>query len=185
MAKLSVDLFLEYLRKSELTDEQTLNAELEHIFAAATPEQAADADYVAQKLIDAEQITSWQTRQLMKGKYKGFFLRHYKILGHLGSGGMSTVYLAEHTLMQRRVAIKVLPKKRLSNAAYLERFVREAQAIASLDHPHIVRAYDIDRFEDVHYIVMEYFEGKNLRQIVNDDGPLPYEDAVNYIRQGA
>ncbi|MBR2586468.1 MAG: serine/threonine protein kinase [Thermoguttaceae bacterium] len=185
MAKLSVDLFLEYLRKSEITDEQSLNAALEQILASASPEEAADADYIAQKLIEAELITSWQTRQLMKGKYKGFFLRHYKILGHLGSGGMSTVYLAEHTLMQRRVAIKVLPKKRLSNAAYLERFVREAQAIASLDHPHIVRAYDIDRFEDVHYIVMEYFEGRNLRQIVDSDGPLSYEDAVNYIRQGA
>lgn len=185
MAKLSVDIFLEYLRKSEITDEHSLNAALEEILAQATPEQAADADYISRKLIDAGLITSWQTRQLMKGKYKGFFLRHYKILGHLGSGGMSTVYLAEHTLMQRRVAIKVLPKKRLSNAAYLERFVREAQAIASLDHPHIVRAYDIDRFEDVHYIVMEYFDGKNLRQIVDTDGPLSYEDAVNYIRQGA
>ncbi|MBO7680702.1 MAG: hypothetical protein J6S75_13670, partial [Thermoguttaceae bacterium] len=74
MAKLSVDIFLEYLRKSEITDEHSLNAALEKILAQASPEEAADADYIAQKLIDAELITGWQTRQLMRGKYKGFFL---------------------------------------------------------------------------------------------------------------
>lgn len=185
MAKMNLDLFLEYLRRSEITDERTLNEVLEKIFASATSEESVSTDYVSRKLIEAELITDWQARQLLKGKYKGFFLRQYKILGHLGSGGMSTVYLAEHTLMHRRVAIKVLPKKRLSNTAYIERFVREAQAIASLDHPHIVRAYDIDQYDDVHYIVMEYFEGKNLRQVVDADGPVSYEDAVDYVRQGA
>ena len=86
--------------------------------------------------------------------------------------------------MKRRVAIKVLPKRRL-NSVYLDRFAREARAIASLDSNHIVRAYDVDRFEDVHYIVMEYFEGQNLRQRVETGGPLAYEDAANYIRQAA
>ena len=185
MSKLSVETFLEYLRKSELTNEHQLEAALEKIHAAANQDNASDVDWVASELVKEGLITNWHVRQLMKRKYKGFYLRQYRILGHLGTGGMSTVYLAEHTLMQRRVAIKVLPKKRLSNSIYLDRFVREAQAIASLDHPHIVRAYDIDRFEDIHYIVMEYFEGHNLRQVVEKEGPLPYEDAVNYIRQGA
>ena len=185
MSKLSVETFLEYLRKSELTDENQLNSALEKIRAQANNENIGDADWIASELVNAGLITTWHVRQLMKRKYKGFYLRQYRILGHLGTGGMSTVYLAEHTLMQRRVAIKVLPKKRLTNAVYLDRFIREAQAIASLDHPHIVRAYDIDRYEDIHYIVMEYFEGHNLRQLVEKEGPLPYEDAVNYIRQGA
>lgn len=185
MSKLSVETFLEYLRKSELTNETQLEAALEKIRTAANQDNANDADWVASELVKEGLITNWHVRQLMKRKYKGFYLRQYRILGHLGTGGMSTVYLAEHTLMQRRVAIKVLPKKRLSNSIYLDRFVREAQAIASLDHPHIVRAYDIDRFEDIHYIVMEYFDGHNLRQLVEKEGPLPYEDAVNYIRQGA
>ena len=185
MSKLSVESFLEYLRKSELTNESQLEASLEKIRASANKENLDDTDYIASELVREGLITNWHVRQLMKKKYKGFFLRQYRILGHLGTGGMSTVYLAEHTLMQRRVAIKVLPKKRLTNSIYLDRFVREAQAIASLDHPHIVRAYDIDRFEDIHYIVMEYFEGNNLRQLVEKEGPLPYEDAVNDIRQAA
>ena len=132
MTKLSVDTFLEYLRKSELTNENQLNASLEKIRAQANNENISDADWIASELVKEGLITNWHVRQLMKRKYKGFYLRQYRILGHLGTGGMSTVYLAEHTLMQRRVAIKVLPKKRLANAVYLDRFIREAQAIASI-----------------------------------------------------
>ncbi|MDO4587763.1 MAG: serine/threonine-protein kinase, partial [Planctomycetia bacterium] len=185
MSKLSVEDFLDYLRRSELTDESRLNSTLGEIVRSNAPEKYQDADFVASELVRYKLITNWHVRQLMKKKYKGFYLRQYRILGHLGSGGMSTVYLAEHTIMQRRVAIKVLPKKRLSNNVYLDRFIREAQASASLDHPNIVRAYDIDRSDDIHYIVMEYFEGTNLRQLVEKEGPLPFEDAVNNIRQGA
>ena len=61
---------------------------------------------------------------------------------------MSTVYLGEHVLMQRRVAIKVLPSNRVSDTSYLARFHREARAAASLDHPNIVRAYDVDNEGD-------------------------------------
>lgn len=185
MAKLSVEAFLDYLRKSELTDENQLNEALAAISKEADKTRLGDADYLAGMLIRKGLITRWHVRQLMKKKYKGFFLRQYRIMDHLGTGGMSTVYLAEHTLMHRMVAIKILPKKRMSNNAYLEQFVREAQAIAALNHPNIVQAYDIDRYDDIHYIVMEYFEGNNLRQLVDKEGPLPYEDAVSYIRQGA
>ena len=98
---------------------------------------------------------------------------------------MSSVYLAEHVLMQRRVAIKVLPKHRVDDTSYLARFHREAQAAAALDHRNIVRAYDVDNDGDIHYLVMEYVEGRDLQQIVKDDGPLDYADAAEYIRQAA
>ncbi|MDO5580111.1 MAG: serine/threonine-protein kinase [Planctomycetia bacterium] len=182
---LSPEEFLSYLDKSDLVEKDRLKEALVKIRDTGTPENLANAQYIAEKLKFAGLITDWHIHQLMKKKYKGFFLRQYRILDHLGSGGMSTVYLAEHTVMHRQVAIKVLPKKRLSNSAYLERFVREAQAIASLDHPHVVRAYDIDRVDDVHYIVMEYFNGINLRQLVERDGPLPFENAASYIMQAA
>ncbi|MBR5626235.1 MAG: serine/threonine protein kinase [Thermoguttaceae bacterium] len=185
MAKLSTDAFLDYLKRSQLTEDSRLAAAIKTIRENDHQDQFQDADYVASELVKQGLITNWHVRQLMKKKHKGFYLRQYRILGHLGSGGMSTVYLAEHILMHRRVAIKVLPKKRLANSNYLDRFVREAQAIASLDHPHIVRAYDFDRLDDIHYIVMEYFEGENLRQLVEREGPLPFEDAVNYLRQAA
>ena len=77
-------------------------------------------------------LTRWQCDKLLEKKYKGFFLGKYKLLGHIGTGGMSSVYLAEHTLMRRPRAIKVLPQSRLEDNSYLERFYREAQATAAL-----------------------------------------------------
>lgn len=183
MLALTSEEFLDYLKRSELLDPQEYDAAIETIKREA-PRAFDSATLLAAEFVKRDLLTSWHTRQLMKRKYKGFYLRQYRILGHLGSGGMSSVYLGEHTVMKRRVAIKVLPKKRL-NPTYLDRFAREAQAIATLDSAHIVRAYDVDRFEDVHYIVMEYFEGQNLRQLVDKEGPLDYEDAANYIRQAA
>ena len=98
---------------------------------------------------------------------------------------MSSVYLAEHVLMQRRVAIKVLPKNRVEDTSYLARFHREAQAAAALDHRNIVRAYDVDNDGSIHYLVMEYVEGRDLQHIVKEDGPLDYVAAAEYIRQAA
>ena len=183
MPSLTTEEFLDYLKRSELLD----TGEFESVIAAIkreTPGAFHNSDLLASEFVKRKLLTSWHIRQLMKRKYKGFYLRQYRILGHLGSGGMSSVYLAEHTVMKRRVAIKVLPKRRL-NPTYLDRFAREAQAIAALDSEHVVRAYDVDRFEDVHYIVMEYFEGQNLRQLVEKEGPLAYEDAASFIRQAA
>ncbi len=183
MPALTPKEFLDYLKRSDLLDVAEYENALETI-RQETPRAFDDADLLASEFVKRNLLTSWHVRQLMKRKYKGFYLRQYRILGHLGSGGMSSVYLGEHTVMKRRVAIKVLPKKKL-NPTYLDRFAREAQAIANLDSEHVVRAYDVDRFEDVHYIVMEYFEGQNLRQLVDKEGPLDYEDAANYIRQAA
>ncbi|MCF0233515.1 MAG: serine/threonine protein kinase, partial [Thermoguttaceae bacterium] len=183
MSNLTTDEFLSYLQKSELLEPGDYEKAVATVRGDA-PDAFVSPSLLASVFVKRGYITGWHARQLLKRKYKGFYLRQYRILGRLGAGGMSAVYLGEHTVMRRRVAIKVLPKRRL-NAVYLDRFAREAQAIASLDHPNIVRAYDVDHYDDVHYIVMEYFEGNNLRQLVEKEGPLPYEDAVNYIRQAA
>ncbi|MDR3198528.1 MAG: serine/threonine protein kinase [Planctomycetaceae bacterium] len=182
---ISVVQFLDLLRRSGLVDSVKLDEALASIESEAAEGQLDDVQYVASALVKRYLLTVWQVRQLLKKRYRGFFLRHYKILGHLGSGGMSSVYLAEHTLMQRRVAIKVLPRKRLEKSIYLERFIREAQAIASLDHPNIVRAYDIDHEGDLHYIVMEYFPGENLQKIIEKEKKIPFVRIVNILRQTA
>ncbi|MDR0870930.1 MAG: serine/threonine protein kinase [Planctomycetaceae bacterium] len=182
---MSVAQFLDILRRSGLAEPAELDKALADIQRKATPEQFSDAKYIADELVKRCLITVWHTHQLFKGRYRGYFLRQYKILGHIGSGGMSTVYLAEHTLMQRRVAVKVLPKSRLGKSIYLERFIREAQAIASLDHPNIIRAYDIDREEDVHYIVMEYFPAEDLQHLVDKEKKVPFPRIVNLLRQAA
>jgi serine/threonine protein kinase len=98
---------------------------------------------------------------------------------------MSSVYLAEHELMKRRVAIKVLPTNRVNDSSYLERFRLEARAVAKLDDPNIVRAYDIDNEGNIHYIVMEYVDGQDLHQIIMGQGPLDYDTAADYIAQVA
>ena len=181
----SVPQFIDILRRSGLVEPAQLDEILAVIESEADAEQLEDHTFIADQLVRRYVITAWQSRQLLKGRYKGYFLRQYKILGHLGSGGMSSVYLAEHILMQRRVAIKVLPRKRLEKAIYLERFIREAQAIAALDHPNIIRAYDFDNEGDIHYIIMEYFPGDNLQTLVDRDKKVLFPRIVNILRQTA
>jgi serine/threonine-protein kinase len=184
VAKPNAETFLDLVERSGLVDQDRLVAVLD---AMRGPDGSppTDVDAIAAELIDAALITRWQCDKLLEGRHKGFFLKRYKLLGLLGSGGMSSVYLAEHVLMQRRVAIKVLPKHRVADTSYLARFHREAQAAAALDHRNIVRAYDVDNDGDIHFLVMEYVEGRDLQQIVKDDGPMDYADAVEYIRQAA
>jgi len=181
----SAPRFIEILYRSGLVESAKLDEALAVMESESDAEQLADAAFIAEQLVRHTLLTAWQARQLLKGRYKGFFLRQYKILGHIGSGGMSAVYLAEHVLMQRRVAIKVLPRKRLEKAIYLERFIREAQAIAALDHPHIIRAYDFDHEGDIHYIIMEYFPGDNLQTIVDREKMVPFPRIVHILRQTA
>lgn len=185
MATLSVEGFIDYVEKSTLVDAPILQAALEEIKANHGGELPADADVLANLLIEKKLLTSWQVEKLMEKKYRAFFLGKYRILRLIGSGGMSFVYLAEHKLMHRQRAIKVLPRRRVKDSSYLARFHLEAQATSQLDHPNIVRCYDVDNEGDTHYIVMEFIEGKDLNTIVKQEGPLPLELAANYIAQSA
>jgi serine/threonine protein kinase len=140
-------------------------------------------------MIEQGVITRWQAEKLLQGKHKGFFLGPYRLLDMLGRGGMGAVYLAEHTLMRRRCAIKVLPTKNIGSRSYLERFYREAQAVAAMDHKNIVRAYDVNQAkvgdQDVHFLAMEFVEGRDLQRLVDEEGFLPYSQAAEYTRQAA
>jgi len=185
MTRLKVDSFLDFVRRSELAERAQLNRVLIELKTEVQGKTTPDAPFVASRLVEAGLLTRWQADRLLEGRYKGFFLGKYKLLDHLGTGGMSSVYLAEHVLMHRRVAIKVLPKKRVKDSSYMARFSREARAIAALDHRNIVRAYDIDNVGDVHYMVMEYVEGRDLQAIVTEGGVLDYARAADCIRQAA
>jgi len=185
MATQNIDTFLDLVRRSGLIDEDQLQALLADLEQRAGTDTLNDPQAVAQCLVSSELLTSWQCQKLREGRYKGFFLGKYKLLDHLGTGGMSSVFLAEHVLMQRHVAIKVLPKNRVRDSSYLARFHREAQAAAALDHRNIVRAYDVDNDGENHYLVMEYVEGRDLQRMVKEDGPLDFAVAADYIRQAA
>jgi serine/threonine protein kinase len=185
MGKPTVDVFLDLVRRSGLVDKGQIDAALLKLEDQPDGRFPTDTDVVADGLVQSGLITRWQADRLLEGRHRGFFLGKYKLLDHLGTGGMSSVYLAEHVLMQRRVAIKVLPKDRVTDSSYLARFHREAQAAAALDHRNIVRAYDVDNEGNTHYLVMEYIEGRNLHFVVKEDGPLEYATAAEYIRQAA
>ena len=185
MADSNVKSFLELVQKSKLVDPTQLREALMKCKAAHGEELPKDPKEVAEHLVQAGLLTDWHCGKLLAGKYKGFFLGKYKLLGIVGTGGMSSVYLAEHTLMHRQRAIKVLPKSRVADSSYLDRFHREAQATAALEHPNIVRAYDVDNEGDTHYLVMEYVRGSDLQTIVNREGALDCERAANYIAQAA
>lgn len=185
MATITADKLIELVRKSDLSDDASIDAAIERIKSKNNGELPTDPVEMTKALEAEKIITRWHSEKLLVGKYRGFFLGKYKLLGHIGSGGMSSVYLAEHTKMHDLRAIKVLPKSKLGKSSYLARFQQEAKAIASLNHPNIVRAYDIDNQEDTHYIVMEYVDGDDLQAIVKKKGPLPFDKAASYIAQTA
>lgn len=185
MTKVTSEKLIELVQKSQLTTAEALDKALEAIRAENNGELPEDPVVLAKALQHHNIVTHWHCEKLLQGKYKGFFLGKHKLLGHLGSGGMSSVYLAEHTKMHDKRAIKVLPKSRLGNSSYLARFQLEAKAIASLNHPNIVRAHDIDNDGDTHYIVMEYVDGADLQTIVKKKGPLPFADIADYVAQAA
>lgn len=103
----------------------------------------------------------------------------YRILGDLGEGGMSQVYKAQDTLLERTVALKVLRPQYSADASFLARFRREAQAAARLAHPNIVDVYDISEVDGWHFIVMEYVEGQDLKNIIAAESPLPIRRVVD------
>ncbi len=185
--KLTVESFLQVVRQSGLIDKEQLQKLLKAFEQRGV--DLAKTQAIADALVSDELVTKWQVDKLLAGKHKGFFLGKYKLLDLLGKGGMSSVYLAEHVLMRRRCAIKVLPSKRVNDSSYLARFHREAQAVASVDHPNIVRAYDVDHAQDrdaqIHFLVMEYVTGRSLQEMVMQDGPSEFADAVEYMRQAA
>jgi serine/threonine-protein kinase len=96
----------------------------------------------------------------------GRMIGHYKILSLLGEGGMSEVYLAHDTSLERRVALKLLPAKFTQDADRLRRFIQEAKAASALNHPNIITIHEIGATEDVHFVATEYIEGQTLRQLM-------------------
>jgi serine/threonine protein kinase len=105
----------------------------------------------------------------------GTTLQHYRILGRLGVGGMGEVYAAEDTKLQRRVALKVLPPDMAADPERLQRFQREARAVAALNHPNVVTIYSVEEADGVQFLTMELVEGKTLAELIPKDG-LPLEE---------
>jgi serine/threonine protein kinase len=107
----------------------------------------------------------------------------YRVLGRLGVGGMATVYLAEDSSLGRKVALKVMAERYAEDGEFVERFRREAQAAARLNHPNIIAVYDRGEADGRPYIAMEYLQGRTLKQVIQAEGPLPPERAIAIAMQ--
>jgi serine/threonine protein kinase len=184
VAPATIEAFLELGLQSGLLEQKVVET-----FRQQSPETGAAPEtpkQLAEAMVRDGLLTTYQAENLLAGRWRGFLINHkYRLLHKVGSGGMGSVYLCEHIHMRRRVALKVLPLAQAQDPEAVERFYREARAVASLDHPNIVRAHDIDHEGSLHFLVLEYIDGSNLHDIIRRCGPMPIVRAANYIRQAA
>jgi len=179
-APITASELIEVIRKSGIVEPAVLEA-----YVAEHPELPPEPSAASEKMVSDGFLTKFQAGQLLTGRYKGLLLGPYKLLERLGAGGMGVVFLAEHTTLRRRVAVKILPPDKSRDTESVERFRREARAVAALDHPNIVRAHDICTSGNFHFLVMEFVEGQSLDGYLETHGALPLAEAAAYISQAA
>jgi serine/threonine protein kinase len=169
------------VRQSALLPDDVLTKRI----ANAAPPLPDEPREVAAVFVREGLVTTFQAQRLLWGQFRGFMLGNYKVLDQIGSGGMGSVYLCEHRSLGRRVAIKVLPPDKASDPLTVERFYREGRAVAALNHPNIVRAFDIDHDGNLHFLVMEFVDGVTLDKVLEKNGPMPVAKAADCIQQAA
>lgn len=167
----------------QLTDNSLML--VDEIAAFQRAHSPADAEQFARALVKQKKLTAYQAQQAYGGKAKSLILGNYLILDKLGQGGMGLVLKAEHRRMKRTVALKVLSPQLTKTKDVVARFHREMQAVARLEHPNIVAAYDADEANGTHFFVMQYVDGQDLASLVKAKGPLGVDQAVGCILQAA
>ncbi len=179
---LTLNEFVSVAKESRLVNPDLLDSMLGEVSAMG---RSQDTHALASRLVGHGALTNWQSEKLLSGVSSGFFLGKYKLQRLIASGSMSSVYEAEHILLRKKFALKVLPKALVDEASFLERFYREARAVVRLDHPNIIRGFDVGQEGDYHYFVMEYLEGSSFQDLVEKSGPLAPDIAAGLIRQAA
>jgi len=140
---------------------------------------------LAERLNAAGVLTRYQYKKLQAGRATDLQFGPYLILDKIGEGGMGKVYRAVQLRTGRMVALKVVRPQLMTNKTVVKRYEREAAAAARLDHPNIVKLYDAELADGRRYLAMEYIEGLDLSRLVKQFGPLPYQEACEYVRQAA
>lgn len=180
-SELTVPEFVESIASSGvLTDD-----ELRRMRHRAGVDDSESAESLAAALIKEGLLTKYQADVILRRGSGPLLLDRYVILEALGSGGMGIVFKALHRSMERIVAIKVLPEYAVNSPDKVQRFQREVVSVAKLSHPNVVSAFDAHELDGTYFLVMEYVDGDNLRDCVNEGGPLAIEDAVRVIDQVA
>jgi serine/threonine protein kinase len=161
-------------------------AEMAAFQAGIPPDRALkDAQDLARELVRQKRLTEFQAVSVYKGQTDMLVIGEYVVLDKIGTGGMGRVYKAEHRRMARRVAIKLLAEGAMSSPETIQRFEQEVRTSARLDHPNVVAAHDAGEHHGLHYLVMQYVDGRDLKSLVRERGRMPLEQAVSYIYQAA
>ena len=140
---------------------------------------------LARELVRRGLLTTFQANEIMQDRAARLNLGQYLLLERLGQGGMGEVFKARHRVLDRFVALKVIRPEFVNHADAVERFRRECRAAGRLSHPNIVTVHDAHQAGDVHFMAMEYLDGKDLGRLLKEGGPLPPGDACDYARQAA
>ena len=155
-----------------------------HDSIAAEP-HVKTGDDLARELVKQKYLTKLQAAAVLKGKTSNLVFGDYIVLEKIGSGGMGQVFKAQHKPTGKNVALKVLSADAVKNKRLIERFKKEAKAVARLKHPNVVRAYEAGKFNRIRYLVMELVEGENMLARVKRKGPLPVDECVACVLQAA
>jgi serine/threonine-protein kinase len=148
-------------------------------------EYPRDSSALADRLVADQILTKFQASRLLQNKAHGFVVANYVVLDRLGVGNKGRVFKAQHKLMGRLVALKVIAPEIASRASSIARFYREMRLLGRLDHPNIVRAFDAAQLGDLLYIVMEYVAGQDLERLLQERGLLPPTEVAAYMAQAA
>jgi serine/threonine-protein kinase len=171
--------FLATLRAAELLSPAQLARVEATLPPTTTPGRAAEA------LVTAGVLTKFQADRLLAGRTDGFHLGPYVIQEQIGRGATGKVFRAKHRMMNRPVAVKVLPTELTQTPGTREVLQREVRAAAQLNHENIVSTYDASELGERFYLVLEFVDGANLDTLVAERGPLPIAEASEIIRQAA
>ena len=148
-------------------------------------EYPRDSSTLAACLVAKQFLTEFQASRLLRNKTTGFVIGPYVILDRLGEGGRGRVFKAQHKLMGRLVALKIIAPHLASRSRSIARFHREMRLLGRLDHPNVVRAFDADQTGDHFYLVMEYVAGRDLERLLEDRGSLAPTEVANFMAQAA
>lgn len=151
-----------------------------------------DKEVLLPQLVKHQLLTPFQAKRIQAGEASQLILNNYRLVDRLGSGGMGEVYKAEHLLLHRTVAIKIMSLESAQGRRTLKRFLVEMEAVARFQHPNIVGALDAGRVvsldpavPSLYYLVMEYVPGRDLERYVDAKGPLEVAEACELIYQVA
>jgi serine/threonine-protein kinase len=180
MAIDSVQTLLAHFRRVHvLAPEQVdqIERDLAHLYR--------DPNDLADYLVQIDWLTAYQKLTIFDGHLNDLVIGPYIVLDQLGQGGVSEVFKAWDTTRGRVVALKVLRQNLSAEQEARRQFQRELETVPRLAHPNIIKTFDANRVGNMHYFAMEFVEGVDLARYVRDTGPLPLDQACDYVRQVA